>query len=338
MILMATSRGVRVSKKDAEKARKLLKGQMVLMGSKKVKHDAGVIFPVSAVEFDLGNIAYEIVTDVFEDFDVATGFEETLVRLGSPFSSYDVIGDIAVLDIPAGFERFEKDIARSLLRSRRHVKTVLKKSSAVEGDERIRRYVHLAGESRTETVHREHGCFFKLDISKVFFSPRLSFERQRICEQAMSGEFIIDMFAGVGPYSIVIAKKKDATIHGYDINKDAIKYFEENIRTNKVSHRVRAFYGSCREAVKGEADRVIMNLPKNAMDFFDTALTLLKPAGGVVHYYAASPRETPFEKEVKSILKCAEKKHVRIKILEKRIVRSYSPGEVHVAIDVGVTL
>ncbi|RMF91476.1 MAG: class I SAM-dependent methyltransferase family protein [Methanobacteriota archaeon] len=335
---MVRGMGVKVRPDDAEKARRRLKEQGALSSSRKARREGGgVVFPVKDGDIDLGPIPFELVEAEFEELKGKDAFERFLEKQGCSLSSYDVIGDIAILEIPEGMEVYEREIARVLLDSKRHVKAVFKKSSAVEGEERVRRYEWLAGEDRTETAHREHGCIFRLDISKVFFSPRLSFERQRIMEQVRDGEVIVDMFAGVGPYSIVIARHRDAKVTGYDINEAAIRYFAENIRINKVGHRVTAVHGDCRElAPEGVADRVIMNLPKSGKEFLETALDTLKPEGGVIHYYGVSPRAAPYKDEARHIQEKAKEMDKKVEITGKRIVRSYSPGEVHVAIDVKV--
>ncbi|MFQ5801252.1 MAG: class I SAM-dependent methyltransferase family protein [Candidatus Hydrothermarchaeales archaeon] len=336
---METSKGIKVSPRDAERVKRILREQNALLGSKKVKHKNGVVFPVNRLDFDLGGLSFEVVEEVFEDFKVSDEFERVLDKIGCPLSSYDVVGDLAVLEIPQGFASYEKMMGEALLRSRRHVKAVFKKSSAVESEERVRRFEWIAGEKRTETVHREHGCEFKVDIAKVFFSPRLSYERQRIKEQVKDGETIVDMFAGVGPYSIVLAKQRDVKVLGYDINEHAIRYFKENIRINKVGDRVTAVHGDCRElAPKEAADRAVMNLPKKAKEFFDAALDIIKADGGVIHYYGAASRESPYEEEVNYIMERVKERGKSAEITGKRVVRSYSPGEVHVAIDVKVVL
>ncbi len=333
---MSRSRGIKVSPCDAQIVKTLLKQQKAL-DSKKVKHGQGVIFPLRHSDFDLGDVRYTVVEDEFEDFTPADGFERLTARLGCTLSAYDVIGDLAVLEVPQGFETYEKELGAVLLESKKNLKAVFKKSSSVEGARRVRKIKWLAGEKRTETVHREHGCQFKLDIAKVFFSPRLSFERQRIRDQVQDSEVIVDLFSGVGPYSIVIAKHRDVRITGIDINDGAIHYFDENIRINKVGDRVKAWHGDCRKlAPKGTSDRVIMNLPKGAREFLETALDTLKPEGGIVHYYGVSPRGRLYEDEVDFIIKRAKQTYRTAEIIGKRIVRSYSPSEVHVAIDVEV--
>jgi tRNA (guanine37-N1)-methyltransferase len=335
---MNLTKGIRVSRNNAEKVKHLLKAQFALDTKKPIQHQ-GVIFPVKHLNFDLKKTAFEIVEQEFEDFEVTDEFENLIKKIGLHLSSYDVIGDIAVLEIPEGFEEQGPDLSEALIMSKKNINSVFKKSSAVKGYERVRKYSWLAGENRTETVYKEHGCEFKLDIAKVFFSPRLSYERQRIRDQVNEGEFIIDMFAGIGPYSIVIAKQKRVKIIGFDVNSNAIQYFRENIRINKVGERVRAILGDCRKQTPiGKANRAIMNLPKKAKEYLEVAIKSIKPSGGVIHYYGISPRDSLYEGEIDYIMKTVKVQGRSAQIIGNRIVRSYSPSEVHVAIDVGVDL
>ena len=334
---MKRAAGIKVSKKDAETARRILKDQGLLMPLKARQNGESIIFPAENPCLSLGSISFEIVEADFHEFSGPDEFDVLQRRLGCKISSYDVTGDLAVLEIPLDFEAHETGLAEALLASKKNLKAVFKKSSSVEGAQRVRRITWLAGEKRTVTVHRELGCQFKLDIAQVFFSPRLSFERQRIRDQVQNGEYIVDMFAGVGPYSIVIAKHRDVRILGIDINKPAIQFFKENIMINKVSDRVQAVFGDCRiYSPKKSADRVIMNLPKGAKDFYPTALETLKSGGGIIHYYGVSPRERLYEAEIDFILNTAAEQGRSAEIIGRRIVRSYSPSEVHVAIDVEV--
>lgn len=333
---MVRSKGLKVEKKDAEKVKHLLRDQDAL-DDKKIKNDSGVIFPIKDVKVDLAGIGYEILEDVFEPIRREDAFQAFLRSKGIQLSSYDVIGDIAIFEIPDEQERHERSLAEALINGRKNIKKVYKKSSSVQGEERVRRYEHLGGIRSTETLHREQGCQFKLDISRVFFSPRLSYERQRIKELVNPGERIVDMFAGVGPYAIVIAKERDVTVQGYDINAEAIKYFKMNILLNHVENRVEAYHGdSSKIAPKGWADRVIMNLPKKGIEFYDPALKILKQEGGVVHYYGVGETRDPFNAR-RLLMEKAKEEGWKPQVSEERIVRSYSPREVHVAIDVEVS-
>jgi tRNA (guanine37-N1)-methyltransferase len=172
----------------------------------------------------------------------------------------------------------------------KNVRTVLKKASAISGTYRLREFKIVAGEHRTTTIHKEYGCQFAVDVAKAYFSPRLSNEHNRIASLVQKSETIVDLFAGVGPFSILIAKcNPDVKVYAVDINPAAIEFLRKNIRLNRVENRVFPLLGDAKQIVEnqlfGVADRIIMNLPEKAMDFIDTTCKAVKPTGGVVHYY-----------------------------------------------------
>jgi tRNA (guanine37-N1)-methyltransferase len=335
------SKGVKVRRKEAERLRKELLVLKVLDKEKKVKKEGDfIIFPVKGQLKKLGD-GVEIVTAKFEKREKQKKFEDYLFEflsgeeIQAVRTSFDVIGDIAIIEIPEELERYEKKIAQCLANAQKNIKTVFKKSGRVKGEERVRELKFLYGEKKTETMHKEHGCRFNLDISKVYFSPRLSHERERILTQTKDGETIVDLFAGIGPFCILLAKYRDVKVYAIDKNTSAIDYLRENIRLNKVEGRVTALLGDCRKiAPKNIASRVIMNLPKSSGEFLDLAFDVIKK--GVIHFYTLSEEKDLYNSKIEFIKKMAEKKGRKVEILNKRVVRPYSPYHYHVVIDVDV--
>jgi tRNA (guanine37-N1)-methyltransferase len=204
--------------------------------------------------------------------------------------SLDIVGDIAILETLPKLSEYEKIIAQGVMRFQPAVRAVFAKAGVVSGENRVRPLRHLAGEKRTETIHHEFGCAFKLDLSKVFFSPRLSTEHDRIARQVGTGESVVDMFAGIGPFSVLIAKSQsDVEVNAIDSNDMAVKFIRENVRLNRVSEKVNVYKGDAREVVKASlqrrATRVIMNHPSRSNEFFDAACSALRDSGGILHYY-----------------------------------------------------
>ena len=262
-----------------------------------------------------------------------------------PIKSFDVIGDIAIIKIPNELLDYKQRIAEELLKELKNVRVVFRQASEVSGIYRIRKLEWLAGEKRTLTVYKEHGCRFLVDVDKVYFSPRLSTERLRIASLVKDGETIINMFAGVGPYSIIIAKKKpNVFIYSIDLNPIAVKLHVENCKLNKVDDRIKVILGDAREILKkelvGVADRVLMPLPEIALDSLDSALSGLKREG-VVHVYIHvlyEKREVEALKKASQIVKRKlEKLGVTINSISTRRVREVKTRELQVCVDVSVT-
>jgi len=212
--------------------------------------------------------------------------------------SYEIIGDIAVLrganrdrEKEAEAESELTAVAHALMETHKKIKVVARETSRVEGEFRRRTMAVIAGTERTETLHRENRCRYKLDLEKVYFNPRLAGERNRVALQAArSGvdEEIVDMFAGVGSFAIQVAKRNPQShVTAIEINPDAIRYLCENMRENRLQNIV-VVEGDVRDLYLrfiGTADRLIMNLPKSAYLFMREALSMLNPEGGIVHFY-----------------------------------------------------
>lgn len=241
---------------------------------------------------------YQIVT---MDFTEKPSNVETLTQalqdqlplnlLPSLPQALDVIGDIAILEIPPELEPYQKAIGLAILTIHRNIRTVLGKAGAISGVYRTREYIHIAGENKTQTIHREFGCQYHVDLAKAYFSPRLSHEHERVAGLVQAGETVADLFAGVGPFSVLIGKRNlKAKVYAVDLNPDAVELLKINVRVNRVENRVFPVLVDAREIsmgkLKGTADRVIMNLPETALDFVDAACNVIKPTGGVVHFYA----------------------------------------------------
>ena len=245
--------------------------------------------------------------------------------------SYERVGDVVVVDEDDP-DRAER-VAEAVVESDLPVDAVLDRASKVKGQERVRDWEVLAGEG-TETVHREYGCEYLVDLAEAFFSPRLATERHRVAEQVEAGEHAFDMFAGVGPFVVPFARR-GATVVGTDVNPEAIAYLRENARRNGVAERVTAIEGDVREVVpdyEGWADRVVMNLPHSADEFLDTAV-LLAGEEAVIHYYDIQHEEDPFGPGEAAIRRAAEPDY-EATVETCRRVRSYAPHEVNVCLDV----
>jgi tRNA (guanine37-N1)-methyltransferase len=252
--------------------------------------------------------------------------------------SYERIGDVVAVDEDDPERAAE--IADAVLESDVPARAVIDRASKVKGETRVREWDVLADEgerSPTETVHREYGCEFLVDLADVYFSPRLATERHRVAEQVAAGERAFDMFAGVGPFAVPFAKR-GAEVVGTDVNERAIEYLRENARRNGVAERVTAIAGDVREVApdyEGWADRIVMNLPHSADDFIDTAVAL---AGNdcVLHYYDIQSDEDPYGPGERAVRDAAGEEY-DVSVETRHTVRSYAPHEVNVCLDVRLT-
>jgi tRNA (guanine37-N1)-methyltransferase len=206
-------------------------------------------------------------------------------------ASFDIIGSIAIIKIPETLSPKKKLIADTLIEEIRPVKTVFSQVSAIEGDYRLRKLEFLSGDNTPITIYKEHGCTFKVDVINTYFSPRLSTERLRISNLVGPNEVIVNMFGGVGTFSIIIARNnKTSKIYSIDSNPNAYDLCKENIGLNKLSKNVFAIFGDAKDAIpkelEGVATRVLMPLPEKAREFIEPAISSLVNNKGFVHYFA----------------------------------------------------
>jgi tRNA (guanine37-N1)-methyltransferase len=259
--------------------------------------------------------------------------------LASLPKALDVIGDIAVIEIPPELKTYQRLIGEAILATHKNVRTVLAKVGAVSGTYRLRQFEIIAGEPKTSTIHKEYGCQYHVDVAKTYFSPRLSHEHNRVASLVQKGETVMDLFAGVGPFSVLIAKKNpDVKVYAVDINPEAAEFLKRNIRLNRVENRVIPILGDARQVIEerllGVADRVIMNLPEKAMEFVDAACRAVKPSGGTVHYYAFVRLPDSLENAQRRFSDAVEKTGRKVNtVLSAKTIRATAPYEWQVVLD-----
>ncbi len=255
--------------------------------------------------------------------------------------SADIVGDIAVIEIPQELESHKALIGEAVLKAYKNVKTVLAKAGAVSGVYRLREFEVIAGENRTETLHKEYECQYYVDVAKAYFSPRLSYEHNRVASLVKEDETVVDLFAGVGPFAVLIGKThKTIKVYAVDVNPDAVKFLKRNTRLNRVENKVYPILGDARQIVEqrlsGVADRVIMNLPEKAIEFMDVACKALKPEGGVIHFYGFVDASNSVENLQTQFEKTVEKHDREVVSVSLKLVRATAPYEWQAVIDAKV--
>lgn len=252
---------------------------------------------------------------------------------------FDIIGSIAIVEIPEKLKPYENLIASTIMKIHPNVKTVCKKLDERKGRCRLRKLEIIIGDE-TETFHIEYGCKFKLDVKKVYFSPRELTERQRIAGLVNPGETILIMFAGIGPYPIQIAKRnpKIKKIYAIEINKWAYEYMKQNVKLNKVDMLIETIFGDVKDKCKylyEKCDRVIMPLPLEGYKYLPTAINCIKKEG-IIHFYSTGYENDVF-KEAETILKRnCENMKVYCEVIDRIKVLPYAPRIWKVCLDVKV--
>ena len=254
-------------------------------------------------------------------------------------SAFDQIGDIIIVRIPESLLSKKKIIGEALLDQVKIARSVFYQASDVEGDFRTRNLEIIAGKDNTETEYKEFGCRFTVDVKNAFFSPRLSTERERIANLIQNDEIMTNMFAGIGMFSIMAAKRKKCTVYSLDINPTASKLCEINIELNKLAGKVISINGDAAKIIDEQlidkSDRTLMLLPERSDEFLESAISTTKN-GGIIHYYSHIHADKKSEAGRLSEEHFLKVSPVKSEILFSKIVRAVGPRYYQTVVDVKI--
>lgn len=253
--------------------------------------------------------------------------------------SFNVLGNVAIANFPYGTKTSEKKkFAIELLQKNNHIKTVLEKSGNFKGRLRKMTTKHLAGEKNKEVLYNENNCSFRFNIDTTYFSPRLSNERKEISQMIKKNSEVFVMFAGVAPFSIVIAKNSPVKkVYSNEINREANKYAVLNIELNKVKDKVILVNGDAKkvcEKLKSEKkkfDYIIMARPNLKETFLRDAFKVSKKGTKIFYYGFCKAEEV--DKVVDQIKNESVKSKRKIKILKTKPAGEIAPYKIRVRVD-----
>lgn len=249
------------------------------------------------------------------------------------YSAFDQVGGIIIVRIPDPLLPKKNLIGRTLLEGVKSARSVFVQSSAVGGDHRTRSLELLAGQDSAVTEHKENGCRMIVDVEKAFFSPRLSTERMRVASMCSDGETVVNMFGGVGAFSLAIAVHKECTVYSIDINPEAARLCGVNASRNRLKGRIISISGDAAvEAPKTAGDRTLMVLPERSAEFLPAALQATAK-GGTVHYYAHTHSYKKAGAARAAEREFAEACPAEFEVLGARSVRAVGPGYHQTVVD-----
>ncbi|GCF13554.1 SAM-dependent methyltransferase [Haloarcula mannanilytica] len=250
-------------------------------------------------------------------------------------SSWAVLGSVVLVDI--GDSPRPAEVGEALLALHGEAETVLARHG-ISGEHREPSVEVIAGDGDTETVHTEHGTHYAMDLAEVMFSPGNKAERARMGETVAAGERVLDMFAGIGYFTLPMARA-GAQVTAVERNPTAFRFLVENVMLNDVDERVHPYRADCQEVVpgfaeEGRADRIVMGYYE-AHEYLDSALDALA-SGGVLHMHEATPDALVFDRPIERLEAAAAEADREVEILDTRRVKEYSEGVAHVVVDARV--
>lgn len=337
---------IKVPLQDSETIREyLVKHNMFEKGYQYAKANGYIYFPVSA-RFEIPGRLLSFEERDLKPSDRGISWRDAARSILSPVQhasgrfSYDTVGTIAIVEIVEELEEHERELAELLLRTVPSLKTVLKKLGGHEGEFRVQKMGFLAGEDTRETIVKENGCSFMVNVENVYYSVRLGTERTRIMHLIRPGERVLCMFSGVAPYPIVFAKNTQAKeLVGIEINPEAHKLALENVKLNKVDN-VTLICGDVKDETpklveSGKRfDRITMPLPHTGEEFLPVAFDAIAP-GGTIHYYAFLDKGD-LRKEKGRVADMIMKAGKRGKVVKSTLCGQYSPRRYRVCFDIEV--
>jgi tRNA (guanine37-N1)-methyltransferase len=336
------STGICIHLRYAEKTRKYLSEKKLIRNDLKIEKDEHFIyFPVKSTPKEINS--YKVIKKEFKEIEKKPTSYKKIIKIPDKFkqelpTSYDIIGNIILIKLPENLLKYQREIGKALLESKKNIKTVCL-VEPVTGEYRTRKIQVIAGEKNTKTIYKEHGLTFELDIKNTYFSPRLATERKRISSLVKHGETIVDMFTGVAPFPVMIAKYANPKIiYAIDKNKHAVEYAKQNTIRNNVLDKIEVINADATDISQVllkknvKADRIIMNLPFSAYNFFKNALEIIADTC-IIHYYDIL-KEEEIPERIKNLKKIAEKKHISLENLKVKKIKTYAPREFYIGIDI----
>jgi len=246
---------------------------------------------------------------------------------------YERLGHVLVLRLPEPLLIHRHQVARAyaeVLKAR----TVLLEKGIIHGTER-RPDVEVLFGTETETTHLESGIRYRMDPTKVMFSSGNFDEKQRMAALDCRGETVVDMFAGIGYFTLPLALKAGAErVIACEINPEAVEFLRRNAELNGVEDRISIFLGDNRD-LPGEhfADRVVMGYVNITWQFLPKAFSLIKK-GGVIHYQDTCSIDRIPNGLLENLREGSGGRP--FEVLGIREVKAYAPSISHMVVDVRV--
>ena len=246
-------------------------------------------------------------------------------------SSYQRIGNIIILNLKPELQKYGNDIGKIILGNIPKAETVCTRTGSIKDTYREPQMKIIAGKKSTKTIHKENNIIYNIDVNNIMFSKGNLAERKRIISQVKQGETIIDMFAGIGYFSLGIGKfSKAKKIYSIEINPNAFKLLKQNITTNKINNIV-PIYGDCIIKIPKleKADRILMGLLPTSKDYLLDSMKAAKP-NTIIHYHTTGKKSDNLFEDVKIAAKISG---FNAKLLKQKKVKSYAPKVYHYVLD-----
>ncbi|KAH3766797.1 class I SAM-dependent methyltransferase family protein [Pelomyxa schiedti] len=273
-----------------------------------------------------------------------SGIDPAAASRGLP-SKWEKVGDVAIFK----GARDDSLVARCGLHFARaaaevipNTRVVCLQSGGVGGELRVPSVAVLGPvlPAQTTTVHVENGIRYTLDITKVMFASGNGTERMRFSHIRADNEVVVDMFAGIGYFSIPLGKHgHPKCIYSIEKNKDSFQFLVANIELNSVSGVVTPILGDNREVgieALGIADRILMGYIPTPSNFLPRAFQFANPSGCLVHYHYVCKQSEKEEMPQQHFVTACTGTPWQFQVENIVTVKSYAPQLYHFVADIKI--
>ena len=285
----------------------------------------------------IGQLSEEIDRDTFYDpmKDILANLDMSDDHIGKIPQRWEFMGNVLVIKLDDNIIEYGKHIAEVYARIL-NVKTVLWDTGGITGEFREPVHEILFGQD-TVTTHLENGIRYNFDAARLMFSSGNVDERIRMASMCEDDETVVDMFAGIGYFTLPMAfHTSPSRVLAYEKNPLSFEYLGKNIDLNGVDDVVEPHLSDCQLAEEGIADRVVMGYVGTTHEFLTKAMRILKPEGGAIHYHETCPNALADERPRARVMEAASAEGRVIKNIKQRLIKSYSPGVGHLVLDIEI--
>jgi tRNA wybutosine-synthesizing protein 2 len=259
-------------------------------------------------------------------------------------SGFQTVGKVIIIKLKPELLDKKELLAETYLKLLPYIRSVYINLGKIEGEYRTPEQIeYLAGEKDPEVLHKEHGVKYKFDITEIMFSQGNLNERKHLGNLVKEGEIIVDMFAGIGYFSLPMAVLSNPKkVYSIELNPTAYKYLEKNIELNDVEDTIVPIHGNCKEETTKlskegiKADRVVMGVFPAPKDYIGEALAVAKDSGTVIHYEGVVDGDNELEL-YKEFADIAGDSGLSTELLDHRFIKSYGPNLYHSVYDIKVS-
>lgn len=256
-------------------------------------------------------------------------------------ASFQRLGHVVIIRLKNELLPNKQLIGEAALTTIPGIKTVCLNTGKIDSEFREPKIEYVAGENNTRVDHTEHGCIFRFDVTKLMWSMGNMNERKRMYQLVKPNETVVDFFAGIGYWSIPIAKHANAKhVYSIDLNPNSIDALRENQKLNKISkEKMTIIQGKCEEVAPtlGRiADRIILGYLPAPTFALASAFHTFSPAGGVMHYEGVC-EEGKYDSLLQEVREQGVSLGWNVELLHAQQVKSVAPRKWHYVLDIQVS-